>query len=1064
MSVGPDQVEAAPAIAAARRFAALSGSFEPQALITVLGGPTRDLMLAVTANLASVCDTNAASGGWLLRGAVRQREIKAWADDDGIDAAIAWRREFKTDPATDDLLDALSGSGNYSESAVRDRAGDAERKVLNRIATALERAGDLAPAHGALDLVRAALGRDDSRVRAAAMAGRGVVGRDEQLFQIADWLGHGTSSVPVQAVFISGLPGIGKSTLVDEAARQAATMTPPWIVVRLDFDRGGLDVQDRVGLTMEISRQVSNELGEQAVDLRQARLAAAGATPSSSPDVKGEGRERVPDELARALGDAVERAGRPVLMLIDTMELLRGRGETHPDRLFACLDELRDRKLRPMAVIAAGRGDAMDCVADRIGLAIPLAGLSAEAAGQLLESLSVEPTARAQIIDLAAGNPLILRLAAQIVRDGGAESLDVAENRNELAAAYLYRFLLSRIVDPRLQRLAEPGLIVRRINPDVIAEVLAPALDLDLAPGEAVRLFEELATHHWLVEPDSASGWVRHRSDIRGTLLQLLYGTGSKGKPARLDRAAAKWFASRPEPFAPLEAAYHQLQAMRTGSSTPDIDPYLLGQFDPETIAQLPQRAQDLIKMSRGERTSQWRGAAPTTSGHDAGVAVTELDTLLEKGDLVEASYVFARSLVGSHLDPRSHEAEVVRTLMWRTGQWNRATQGIAHNAFFRSTKWERLAERSPSAALAHVEMWAETQFRGLVAELSHNDALAGLVNDLRTRAIKGSLANGALGFAGLAAGVHRPSSSWSLDDPIAAADLLWHAEGGVVGFSATTVDPRAADALAMPASRFADLVSPWPGTSTAEQSTARPVRPPELSTYAGAARVLANSTPYNSVAEALRMADRDRFSRHLSGIDFDLAERGGLPPVGAGGWSIAPAVSPEGSIDNLAALGLLAEWLGAAALVARHSDLRRIARSAERFRRTTAGRWDYLSERPPGGRPWDLTRDATIDDRLGQLLDSESPLSSSEDQLQLWWGSGTASDRVPAADVVAQLRKRFPAATREAEEALRRVPVRIAAQRAATVMLRRRVPAAFVPPFAVHLAASRRSQPRRRS
>ncbi len=451
------------------------------------------------------------------------------------------------------------------------------------------------------------------------MLDRGFFGRTSDLAAIADWLDRPVSSRPVTALFISGLPGIGKSSLVDEAARRAASAATAWIVVRLDFDRGGLDVQDRVGLTLEIGRQVAIELGESAASLRQARLVAAGATPTSSPDVKGWGRERVPDELAKALGAAIESSGRPVLMMLDTLEVLRERGDTHPARLFDCIDELCDRGLRPLAVISAGRGDALDCAPERIGWRVDLEGLDPVAAEALLVSLDVPTEAATQITELADGNPLVLRLAALAVREAGPAVLTHAQGRRELAAAYLYRFLLSRITDPVLRRLAQPGLLVRRISAEVIEQVLIPQLGLGPpTPGQSADLFDKLATHHWLVEPDATPGWVRHRADIRTMLLRQLYEGESATTAARINKAAAKWYAGRTEPFAVVEAAYHQLQAMRHGGQAPHIDPSVLGQLDSTTIAELPQQAQDLILAARGQRTSKFRidsdASRPSTS------------------------------------------------------------------------------------------------------------------------------------------------------------------------------------------------------------------------------------------------------------------------------------------------------------------------------------------------------------------------------------------------------------------------------------------------------------------
>ena len=930
-------------------------------------------------------------------------------------------------------------------------ARDAERDTLNRIAVALDRAGEHAPAYDTLEAVRSALGRLDARERSEAMLSRGFCGREPQLAQIAAWLARPAVERPVRSLLISGLAGIGKSTLVDEAARRAASAERPYLVVRLDFDRSALDVQDRVGLTMEISRQVSIAVGDEAATLQHARRVAAGAAPMSAPDVKGEGREHVPEELSNTLGEVVARAGRPILMLLDTLEVLRGRGETHPGRLFDCLDELIEHGLRPLAVIAAGRGDALDSAPDRIGDHIELEGLDPADADAMLTRLEVPPTAFATINELAEGNPLVLRLAARAVNEAGPEALEGAEGRREVAAAYLYRFLLSRIPGSRLRDLAEPGLVVRRINADVIAEVLAPALKLKLEPGEAVTLFDALATHHWLVERDMP-GWVRHRSDIRKVLLRLLYEGGSKRTAARIDRAAAKWFARRPEPFAPIEAAYHELQAMRGGGKPPSLDPEVLRRLDKETIAELPPEAQDLIRTARGERTSKFRSHTRTATAVpvENAAAATELEALLERGDIVEASFVHDRAFAHQRLEPGSREADVSRTFLWRAGRWREATRELGPHRFLEGDADTSLFDRTPSSALALLEIWAEFRFPQLVSAFERDPSVARYAADVRTRGIKGALANGALGFALLRAGVSLPSSS-SLEDPIATAAALWSED-------ADTTQGRGGqevlDALALPASRFASHVSEPAGAEKAKRPRGEP-RIPDPSSPVGAARLLATSTPYGSTAEALRLLGRDeRVVSHVAGVDFELAETGGMPPSGAGDWSVAPAVSPEGSIDSIAALGLLAEWLGAAAFVLRHPDLRLIAHSAELWRRATAGDWAYPTPPRQGEPAWGRRPDVTTTDRIMQLVEAQDPVAASREQLRLWSGGEQAA----VLGLAGRIAKRFPAAVREAtaRASEQRGLASEGAERAAVALLEQNLPSAFVAPMAVLISLDR--------
>ena len=65
-----------------------------------------------------------------------------------------------------------------------------------------------------------------------------------------------------------------------------------------------------------------------------------------------------------------------------------------------------------------------------------------------------------------------MQLAASVAEQAGAQQLRRVVKRKETAAAYLYRFLLFRIDEPTLKDLY-PGLVVRRISAEVIADVLA---------------------------------------------------------------------------------------------------------------------------------------------------------------------------------------------------------------------------------------------------------------------------------------------------------------------------------------------------------------------------------------------------------------------------------------------------------------------------------------------------------------------------------------------------------------------------------------------------------------
>lgn len=351
-----------------RRFAALSGHFDPQEALDAvpdLDGGDTEAVVALAADLAATCDTQAGRRGtWLMRGPERRAELASLSGPGALRAQVDWRRRTgQVTRETRDLLDALLGANGFDVAGLRGlTSGAAPRDRIERAAVALDRAGGLAPAGEVLGTLRATLTRDDNRARGAGLLADGFVGRTAELDAIAAWLASPAPPGPVTALFVSGRPGIGKSTLLEQAVRQATDR--PWIVVRLDFDQAGLDVRDWIGLTVELGRQIAAEIGEPANDLRETRLVASAAT--VAPSVKGESREQLPGALAGSLAEHLRLARRPLLLVLDTLEVLRGRGETHPQRLFGWLDAIVGAGLAPLKVLAAGRGDALDSAPGRV--------------------------------------------------------------------------------------------------------------------------------------------------------------------------------------------------------------------------------------------------------------------------------------------------------------------------------------------------------------------------------------------------------------------------------------------------------------------------------------------------------------------------------------------------------------------------------------------------------------------------------------------------------------------------------------------------------------------------
>jgi hypothetical protein len=1054
-----DQPDFAPEIESARRFAALSGPFDPQDALKASFKESGRAEAAVTvaSHLAMACDTGAGAGGkqWLMRGTERRWLIENLQKSEQLLQVIDWRTQQQPfDGAAQSVVAALRGVDAFSPHALAaalaatDDPPDQQRKKIQNLAYALEWAGPAAPSYDQLERLRAVLNQLDERLRTETILANGYQGGKEQRKIVCDWILAAARVPPVQALFVTGLPRVGKSALLEIAVADAtAAAGQPLLVVRLDFDRPVLDVLDQVGLTLEAARQISAQLPDDAAKLREERLKASG---SPDDNLKGRGREVIPANLASALGGIVEASRRTVVMMLDTCEVLHVRGETHPRRLFDWLTKMVSFKLAPMAVIAAGRSDAFDSVPDRIARRIDLGGLTSEAAGRFLDGTGIAATARPQVQAFAQGNPLLLTLGAALASQTGTTARPTQQSRpasDDAAAAQLYRSLLSRIPDRDLRKLADPGLLVRRINFEVIRDVLAPKLGLKkISDRRAKRLVALLAEQDWLIERDPvAAGWLRQKPTVRAKLVPLFYAS----KPARcatIDRAAAAWFERRHEFWLVVESRYHRLQLTRRGGRMPAIERDIALRIDDAALSELPPRARDRVRQARGQRSIAGRGirSRPASAGPIDLRAVKDLQFVIERGDWAEADNLYARLFETAKVNPVSEAGDVVRTFLWRAGRWQQAKKSL-QDLDAKKPGDSDISNRRPDDATARLEMRAEFSFKPFVERLARGEARQEPVTrdaawrDSVSRIVghgaKVDMGTGALGFALRAKNIPIMSSSKRID-PIDAVDDLWN--GGSSGTTLEVAESAARERMARRAQQAAEPPD-VPSSVT------------DLDTLAAmtAARRLATHSPYcNPLALLARFARDNRMTQHARATLVGLT-RNSMWWNGGISTDPSPFRESQDPIETLSDLGLVAEWAGAAAFLVRDRDLTLIAKGAETWRRTTAGRWSYDCCPPDwvGARNvGDL--DISLWVRVHELLDADNPVSASRGMLLAWVG---AEDGIPT-----KVRARLTTLAKRASAAIARGSTAERAFAAAHILIRAGAPVAFVPALATLVALKR--------
>jgi hypothetical protein len=401
---------------------------------------------------------------------------------------------------------------------------------------------------------------------------RGFFGRERELARMADHLrdDHGLPLV------ISGVGGVGKSTLIAKFVTDAIDQTTGLVFAYLNFDRGALAADKPAQLFAEILRQV---ILQSPADHKLVAPLIEDLLYQERYDVQGLGRSSqtaastVVTDISRGLFSqaALVLKGacpRGLLVVLDTFEEVQRQRITDIFVLWQFLRELR--RLVPLTrVVISGRALDAGFGADFQSDVVELDELDEDAAMHLLMQ---EPGVHAsrelarRTIDLVSRNPLSLRLAIQVLRKSNHDDplLDLELQEGQIQGQ-LYRRILKHIDDPDVREIAHPGLVVRVVTPGVIRHVLARPCGIAVPDDRtAVRLYYELEREATLVQ--SAGQALSHRSDVRKLMLPSLE-REAKTRVAQIHRAAVRYYRSQSGTAARAEEIYHRLmleQSVRT--------------------------------------------------------------------------------------------------------------------------------------------------------------------------------------------------------------------------------------------------------------------------------------------------------------------------------------------------------------------------------------------------------------------------------------------------------------------------------------------------------------------
>lgn len=365
---------------------------------------------------------------------------------------------------------------------------------------------------------------------------------------------------------VHGPGGTGKSTTLAWLLFGERPEPKP-LFAYLNFDRSALAIADPWSLTDEMLRQlgfqlddVETEIATLRQEIRQSSRSRFGWD-ASSRGVQSE--FGVDNWLLDRIEIMLPAAGRFVVVL-DTFEEVQRRDISYTLTIFEYIKTLR-RRFRQMRTVVAGRAP----VPEAQGYDWRLGELEPADARTLLLNLTqgsgVVDDDITTALELVGGNPLSIRLAAEALRRRPRDLLRFVDVVEGNVQGHLYARILDHIGDPQVRAVAHPGLVVRRLTPEVIRSVLARPCGLTLrAKSDAERIFWALAREASLVEPSQeGDGALVHRSDVRAMMLPGLQ-RDEPTKVARIHRGAVRFYRQQYGPIARREELYHRLMLGQT--------------------------------------------------------------------------------------------------------------------------------------------------------------------------------------------------------------------------------------------------------------------------------------------------------------------------------------------------------------------------------------------------------------------------------------------------------------------------------------------------------------------
>jgi len=459
-----------------------------------------------------------------------------------------------------------------------------------------------------------------------ALVGTRFRGREKELARLREYVGldvrpgrRRLRRAPDERrpLLVYGTGGIGKSTLLAKLILDHGHRTRGLVFAYLDFDRPAVTGADPSSIVLELARQIAVQSDtdtqatwERFIAVWTARLleqrrasppGTDGGADSVSPGALGTLTRAFADSYASSLN-----GGRPLVLVLDSFEEVQYRSTAQVAAVWALVQDLQ-AQVPALRAILAGRAPIEGHETE----SLELPALDKDAAVGFLEAHGITDSDTATMMIARFGtSPLTLSLAADLVhREGaGGQALLQLTKRQRLglfavdhraAQVELYRRLLRHLHEDSVRRLAHPGLVLRRITPELIKDVLAGPCEVDVPSDERAReLFEKLRSEITLVRPTD-DGALEHRSDLRRAMLPMLRETEPQAVAA-IHASAIEYFSRSDRTVDRAEEIYHRLAA---GQDPAEVEGRWMDGVEDRlrgSVGELPPRAQTFLAARTG--------------------------------------------------------------------------------------------------------------------------------------------------------------------------------------------------------------------------------------------------------------------------------------------------------------------------------------------------------------------------------------------------------------------------------------------------------------------------------